>query len=100
MTEDREGFRGDPADRVEWDTRYTERERLWSGQPNGALVVEPASDIDGACSGQKGGAANAIDGAGGGGGGSMGGPGRSSFGNRESESHCIAPCVFDGRELT
>ncbi len=27
---------------AEWDRRYTDRERLWSGQPNGALVVEVA----------------------------------------------------------
>ncbi|MCW2522041.1 MAG: methyltransferase type 11, partial [Frankiales bacterium] len=33
---------GDPAVRAEWDKRYTEREQLWSGQPNGALVAEVA----------------------------------------------------------
>jgi SAM-dependent methyltransferase len=33
---------GDPAVQEEWDKRYTERERLWSGQPNGALVTEVA----------------------------------------------------------
>lgn len=33
---------GDPAVQAEWDSRYTERERLWSGQPNGALVAETA----------------------------------------------------------
>ena len=27
---------------AEWDTRYLDRERLWSGQPNGALVAEVA----------------------------------------------------------
>lgn len=47
MTDDRGSFRGDPADRVEWDARYTERERLWSGQPNGALVVETAGMTSG-----------------------------------------------------
>jgi SAM-dependent methyltransferase len=26
-----------------WDTRYADRERLWSGRPNGALVAEVAS---------------------------------------------------------
>jgi SAM-dependent methyltransferase len=31
---------GDPAVQAEWDKRYTERERLWSGRPNGALVAE------------------------------------------------------------
>ena len=34
------GFIGDPATQVEWDRRYTDREQLWSGQPNGALVAE------------------------------------------------------------
>src|SRR6185295_18570046 len=33
---------GDPAVQAEWDNRYLDRERLWSGQPNGALVVEVA----------------------------------------------------------
>ncbi len=33
------GYAGDPAVQAEWDRRYTERERLWSGQPNGALVA-------------------------------------------------------------
>jgi len=28
--------------RAEWDQRYTDREQLWSGQPNGALVTEVA----------------------------------------------------------
>jgi SAM-dependent methyltransferase len=36
------GYVGDPAVRAEWDRRYTDRERLWSGQPNGALVTEVA----------------------------------------------------------
>ena len=27
---------------AEWDMRYAEREQLWSGQPNGALVAEVA----------------------------------------------------------
>ena len=33
-------FVGDPAAQEEWDRRYTDREQLWSGQPNGALVAE------------------------------------------------------------
>ena len=33
---------GDPAVRAEWDRRYADRERLWSGKPNGALVTEVA----------------------------------------------------------
>lgn len=33
---------GDPAVRDEWDGRYSEREQLWSGNPNGALVAEVA----------------------------------------------------------
>lgn len=37
-----DGYRGDPAVRAEWDRRYADREQLWSGQPNGALVVEVA----------------------------------------------------------
>ena len=36
------GYVGDPAVQAEWDRRYTEREQLWSGQPNGALVAEVA----------------------------------------------------------
>lgn len=34
--------RGVPTVQAEWDTRYAEREQLWSGQPNGALVAEVA----------------------------------------------------------
>ncbi|OAA20991.1 methyltransferase family protein [Frankia sp. EI5c] len=37
-----DGYLGDPAVRAEWDRRYAERERMWSGQPNGALVAEAA----------------------------------------------------------
>jgi SAM-dependent methyltransferase len=33
------GYAGDPAVQAEWDGRYAGRERLWSGQPNGALVA-------------------------------------------------------------
>ncbi|MGW7265951.1 class I SAM-dependent methyltransferase [Streptomyces sp. NPDC054842] len=35
-------YAGDPAVREEWDNRYAERERLWSGRPNGALEAEVA----------------------------------------------------------
>ncbi|WP_413760793.1 class I SAM-dependent methyltransferase [Streptomyces sp. MMBL 11-3] len=35
-----DGYVGDPAVRAEWDSRYTDRQQLWSGQPNGALVAE------------------------------------------------------------
>lgn len=41
MTDD-SGYVGDPGVRAEWDQRYTDRDRLWSGQPNGALVAEVA----------------------------------------------------------
>ncbi|MFH8417318.1 class I SAM-dependent methyltransferase [Streptomyces collinus] len=37
-----DGYAGDPAVRAEWDNRYADRHRLWSGQPNGALVAEVA----------------------------------------------------------
>jgi SAM-dependent methyltransferase len=33
---------GDPAVQEEWDRRYAEQDRMWSGQPNGALVAEVA----------------------------------------------------------
>ncbi|RIJ76760.1 class I SAM-dependent methyltransferase [Nakamurella silvestris] len=33
---------GDPQVQAEWDGRYADRERLWSGNPNGALVAETA----------------------------------------------------------
>jgi SAM-dependent methyltransferase len=36
------GYVGDPAVQAEWDSRYAEREQLWSGRPNGALVAEVA----------------------------------------------------------
>ncbi len=35
-------FRGDPAVEAGWNQRYAEREQLWSGRPNGALVAEVA----------------------------------------------------------
>lgn len=34
------GYVGDLTVRSEWDGRYADREQLWSGQPNGALVAE------------------------------------------------------------
>ncbi|WP_327350994.1 class I SAM-dependent methyltransferase [Streptomyces sp. NBC_01304] len=37
-----DGYLGDPAVRAEWDTRYADRQQLWSGRPNGALVAETA----------------------------------------------------------
>ncbi|MFJ8667602.1 class I SAM-dependent methyltransferase [Streptomyces sp. NPDC093600] len=37
-----DGYVGDPAVRAEWDTRYADRQQLWSGRPNGALVAEVA----------------------------------------------------------
>lgn len=36
------GYVGAPAVQAEWDARYAGQERLWSGQPNGALVAEVA----------------------------------------------------------
>jgi SAM-dependent methyltransferase len=36
------GYLGDPAVQAEWDGRYADHERLWSGEPNGALVAEVA----------------------------------------------------------
>ncbi|MGW1208154.1 class I SAM-dependent methyltransferase [Streptomyces sp. NPDC002499] len=36
-------YAGDPTVRAEWDTRYADRQQLWSGRPNGALVAEVAS---------------------------------------------------------
>jgi 2-polyprenyl-3-methyl-5-hydroxy-6-metoxy-1,4-benzoquinol methylase len=37
-----DGYVGDPAVQAEGDGRYTDREKMWSGQPNGALVAEVA----------------------------------------------------------
>lgn len=37
-----DGYIGDPAVQAEWDSRYTDREQLWSGQPNGGLLTEVA----------------------------------------------------------
>ncbi len=37
-----DGYVGDPAVRAEWDRRYADREQVWSGRPNGALVAEVA----------------------------------------------------------
>ncbi|MFD5193627.1 class I SAM-dependent methyltransferase [Streptomyces sp. NPDC058357] len=37
-----DGYAGDPAVRAEWDSRYADRQQLWSGRPNGALVAETA----------------------------------------------------------
>lgn len=38
-----DGYLGDPAVQAEWDGRYAERDTLWSGNPNGALVAEAAA---------------------------------------------------------
>ncbi|HZB19717.1 MAG TPA: class I SAM-dependent methyltransferase [Blastococcus sp.] len=35
-------YAGDPAVRADWDRRYADRQQLWSGRPNGALVAEVA----------------------------------------------------------
>lgn len=37
-----DAYVGDPAVQAEWDLRYSDREKLWSGRPNGALVAEVA----------------------------------------------------------
>ena len=37
-----DGYAGDPAVQAEWDRRYADRQQLWSGRPNGALVAEVA----------------------------------------------------------
>ncbi|MGW0846566.1 class I SAM-dependent methyltransferase [Streptomyces sp. NPDC002787] len=37
-----DGYVGEAAVRAEWDSRYAERQQLWSGRPNGALVAETA----------------------------------------------------------
>jgi SAM-dependent methyltransferase len=36
------GYRGDPSVQAKWDARYADREQLWSGRPNGALLAEVA----------------------------------------------------------
>jgi SAM-dependent methyltransferase len=40
--QDEGSYVGDPAVRAQWDARYTERDQMWSGNPNGALVAEVA----------------------------------------------------------
>ncbi|AJF63364.1 class I SAM-dependent methyltransferase [Streptomyces vietnamensis] len=37
-----DGYVGDPAVRAKWDDLYADRQQLWSGRPNGALVAEVA----------------------------------------------------------
>ncbi|MFI5494023.1 class I SAM-dependent methyltransferase [Actinoplanes sp. NPDC051859] len=49
-----EPYRGDPTVKTDWDNRYAEREQLWSGRPNGALVaatdgVAPGRVLDVGC---------------------------------------------------
>jgi SAM-dependent methyltransferase len=36
------GYLGDPDVQARWDGRYADREQMWSGQPNGALLAEVA----------------------------------------------------------
>ena len=40
-------FVGDAAVQAEWDERYADRDQLWSGNPNGALVAEVADLVPG-----------------------------------------------------
>ncbi|WP_431997636.1 class I SAM-dependent methyltransferase [Streptomyces fungicidicus] len=42
-----DGYLGDPSVRAEWDARYADRQQLWSGRPNGALVAEVAGLVPG-----------------------------------------------------
>ena len=35
-----DGYLGDPAVQADWDKLYLDRDQLWSGQPNGALVAD------------------------------------------------------------
>ena len=42
-----DAYLGDPKVQADWDRRYTEREQLWSGRPNGALVAEVAGRTPG-----------------------------------------------------
>ncbi|MFJ3769064.1 class I SAM-dependent methyltransferase [Streptomyces sp. NPDC090082] len=37
-----DAYVGDPAVRAKWDDLYADRQQLWSGRPNGALVAETA----------------------------------------------------------
>ena len=36
------GYAGDLAVEAEWDRRYSDQDRMWSGSPSGALVAEVA----------------------------------------------------------
>jgi hypothetical protein len=42
VPDSRHHYVGDPAVQADWDRRYADREQLWSGRPNGGLVVEVA----------------------------------------------------------
>jgi SAM-dependent methyltransferase len=42
-----DGYVGDPVVEARWDQRYADREQLWSGQPNGALMAEVAGLVPG-----------------------------------------------------
>ncbi|MER7949297.1 class I SAM-dependent methyltransferase [Streptomyces sp. NPDC096079] len=37
-----DAYLGDPEVRAKWDDLYADRQQLWSGRPNGALVAETA----------------------------------------------------------
>ncbi|MEE1819955.1 class I SAM-dependent methyltransferase [Streptomyces sp. SP18ES09] len=37
-----DAYVGDPTVRAKWDDLYADRQQLWSGRPNGALVAETA----------------------------------------------------------
>lgn len=45
MTDIEPGHQRDPH--VDWDGRYAESDRIWSGLPNGALVAELAGLVPG-----------------------------------------------------
>ncbi|MEW9339742.1 class I SAM-dependent methyltransferase [Streptomyces tanashiensis] len=42
-----DGYVGDPEVRAKWDDLYADRQQLWSGRPNGALVAEVAGLVPG-----------------------------------------------------
>ena len=47
---DAAGYAGDTAVRDHWDAVYADRDRLWSGNPNGALLAEAVDLPPGRCS--------------------------------------------------
>ena len=42
-----DGYLGDPDVQADWDKLYLDRDQLWSGQPNGALVAEVGGLVPG-----------------------------------------------------